>query len=523
MKTHSMTKSLFLLILFNAFIFSAFAQETGNGNVVRKALDLPEFTKLSVGGALKVKLSQAPVCQVILEADENLIPLMEFKVSNGELKLNSGSFKKATVLQVEITLPEIESIEASGASQINASGAFQGSSLEINVSGASVVNFSGAFEVIEVELSGASKSTLVGTTSTLEAKLNGAAKLLAAELIANSAEIEASGAAKAEVNAVEHLEMKTSGAAKISHNENVQSVENEAENALQDFDFEMPSNGDTVKVDIGGINITVIDDDSVKIKIGNNHIIVDDNGNVKMNHEKCNKFNGHWSGVELGVNGLLTPDYNMSYPAGQEYLDLRMEKSINVNLNFFEQNIALNKAKTIGLVSGMGLSWNNYRFANPVYVATDSSDFAAFFMDGISVKKTKLTNMYLTVPLFFEFQTNGSKKSEELHFALGVVGGWRVVSHMKYFYNEANKDFTLRDPLTGNTLPVTLRSPDNYDRNIVKNFDSFNQRPLKLDASVRMGWGIVNLYANYSIFSLWIKDKGPEVYPFSAGICLSGW
>jgi hypothetical protein len=144
-------------------------------------------------------------------------------------------------------------------------------------------------------------------------------------------------------------------------------------------------------------------------------------------------------------------------------------------------------------------------------------------MEGVSVKKSKLTNMYITVPLFFEVQTNAVKNSERLHLAVGVIGGWRISSHSKLYFNEANKEFTLVDPATDETLPMIFRSPNSSDRNITKNFDGFDMRPLKLDASIRAGWGIVSLYANYSIFSLWIKDKGPEVYPFSAGICLAGW
>ena len=110
-----------------------------------------------------------------------------------------------------------------------------------------------------------------------------------------------------------------------------------------------------------------------------------------------------------------------------------------------------------------------------------------------------------------------------MHFAAGVVAGWRISSHTKVYYNEANKVFNLRDTETGNLLPTSMQSPGNSNRNISKNYDSFHMRPFKLDAGIRMGWGIVNLYANYSLTSLFIKDRGPELYPFSVGIALSSW
>ncbi len=111
-----------------------------------------------------------------------------------------------------------------------------------------------------------------------------------------------------------------------------------------------------------------------------------------------------------------------------------------------------------------------------------------------------------------------------MHFAAGVVVGWRVRTHTKIYYNDANTTFNLRDPETGNLLPISLQSPANSNRNIVKDYDSFHMRPFKLDAGIRAGWGgIVNLYANYSLTSLFIKDKGPELYPFSVGIALTSW
>ncbi|NOU48637.1 MAG: hypothetical protein HOO86_16470 [Bacteroidales bacterium] len=525
MKTMYILKTFLLLAVFNCFAIQLSAQKTGDGNVIKKEIDLAAFDRISVGGALKVILTQAPEQKVVLELDRNLLEDMDLKVVDGELKLSTGSFRKATVLKAEISLPSLSGIEASGATFITTTNQFTGTELYLETSGAAFITFDGSYDKVVTDLSGAGKIKLNGKSSMLDASLSGASKLLAEEFETINASVEASGASNAFVNATENLEIETSGAAKVNHKQNSGDLELDDETGdIGGVNIHEGSSGDTVRVDIGNLNIEVIDGDSTKVKIGNHSLIVDEDGNVKMSKDKKkNKFNGHWAGVEIGVNGLLTPDFNMSYPAGQSYLDLRMEKSLNVNLNVYEQNITLNSAKTIGLVSGLGVSWNNYRFANDVYVSSDSSTFKAFFMDGVSVKKSKLTNMYLTVPLFLEFQTNSEKKSDRLHFALGVVGGWRIVSHTKIYFNEANKNFTLRDPATDTELPYRFTSPNASNRNITKNFDSFNMRPLKLDASVRAGWGKVSIYANYSLFSLWVKDKGPEVYPFAAGICLAGW
>ncbi len=520
MKKNTLLGKVLLMLVLTISSVSMMAQN----EVISKTVELPSFDRISIGGAMKVEITQSATQQVVVEVDANLADQVGVKVVDGELRFSTGSFKKAEVLKAKVSLPTLSSIEATGASFVETTNQFNGNEISIEASGASHIIFEGAFDKVDVNSSGASKMTLKGNAKAMTAELSGASKLFADNFEVLSVNVEASGASTAYVNAKDNLEMSTSGASKIYHDESSQNIEKEVEikSGANISVYETPS-GDTVRVDLGSIDIEVIDGDSTKVKIGSRSITVDEDGNVKICKEKRKNFNGHWAGVEMGINGMLTPQFNLSFPKEESYLDLRYEKSINFNLNLWEQNIPLNRAKTMGLVSGLGISWNNYRFDNNVYPTSDSLYFKAFYSEGVSMRKSKLTLMYITVPLFFEMQTNADNNAERLHFSVGVIGGWRVSTHSKMYFEEANKEFTLRDPGTDETLPLIFRSPDASKRNITKNFDGFNMRPFKLDASVRMGWGFVSLYANYSIFSLWVKDQGPDVYPFAVGICLAGW
>jgi hypothetical protein len=57
----------------------------------------------------------------------------------------------------------------------------------------------------------------------------------------------------------------------------------------------------------------------------------------------------------------------------------------------------------------------------------------------------------------------------------------------------------------------------------MKNRDDFHLHPFKMDATARIGWGWINLFGTYSLTSLFKEDKYPELYPFTAGITLTGW
>ncbi len=506
-----------------AFGNGIYAQATGNGNVIVQEYELSGFDKISTGGAFKVELVTSDHHFVHIETDENLFDNIEVKVRKGKLSLESKNIRKYTRLQVTVGLPSLVGLETSGAAKISGKNTFKGEHLILNSSGASEVKLDLDYGHIETTLSGASKAILTGQAGHHQVQSSGASKLTADELLTATTIVRASGASKAKVWAAETLEATTSGAASVNTAKIPPVFISNGNRTTMSSGGDVSGSRDATRISLGNVKVEVIDGDSITMVVAGRSISVDDKGNVNVKRTKPRKFNGHWAGVELGFNGLLTPDFNMNYPKQDAYLDLRMEKSINVNVNFYEQNIRLNKAGNVGLVSGLGLSWNNYRFANNVFITPDSLELKGYYMEGISTRKSKLTNLYLTVPLIFEVQTKGKRTVEKMHFAAGVIGGWRVRTHTKIFYNEPNAEFRLRDPESGQLLPLVMKSPGGSGRIIDKNHDSFHMRPFKLDATVRAGWGIINLYANYSLTSLFVTDRGPELYPFSVGICLTGW
>jgi len=521
MKTHLTLIKLFLA-LFIAMPLATFAQYIGNGNLSTQTFETGDISSIKASGIFQIILIQSDETGVFVEADENLFEHITVKEENGVLTLSTSQVRSATLLQATITTSALRSVELLGMASISTQTAFQGEKITLKAGGATAIDIVLDVDELVTISSGAARLTLKGYAANHKASLSGAAKLFAGELKTEKTTVKASGASDAKVWAEDALYLDTSGVAKVTYDKTPASLE-KSEEIVSVNQSNSSRRGDTVSVNLGNIKVKVIENDSTKIIIGNRTIIVDERGNVNIKRIKKHRFNGHWAGFELGLNGLLTPDFNMSYPKGQDYLDLRMEKSINVNLNFYEQNIKLNKAGTFGMFSGLGLSWNNYRFSKPVMLTGDSAAFQGYFIEGVSVRKSKLTNLYLTLPLFLEVQTKSSKTKEKMHFAAGVVVGWRISTHSKIYYNDANQAFKLRDPETGKLLPMSLQSPGNSNRNIVKDFNSFHMHPFKLDAGIRAGWGIVNLYANYSLTSLFIKDKGPELYPFSVGIALTSW
>lgn len=254
-----------------------------------------------------------------------------------------------------------------------------------------------------------------------------------------------------------------------------------------DISAEFAFSADTIKLSA--------DQDTTIVRIGKKDVKVIDNedgtevrwGKDKHKKDKTGKFNGHWEGVELGFNGFDKPDYSLYN--GNEFMELNQGKSMEFNLNFYELNIGLAKS-FVGLVSGMGLSFNSYRFENPYTLVKGPQMTEAVLLDYDNLSKTKLAVSYLNVPLLLEFQIPVNQNEGRLFVNAGLVGGVKLGSHTKVKHGD------IKD----------------------KDRSGFNINQFKYAATARVGYKDVSLFATYSLTPLFQAGKGPELTPFTIGI-----
>lgn len=507
------------------------AQVKGQGEVTKRSIQLEEFSGIEAGGAQEIVLMNGDSYSAVVETNENLQQYVTYEIVNGKLRFKFNKIKRYDEMKFYITAPVFNSITVSGASELKTPDGIKGDHLKLSCSGASEAKLDLDYNNVVANVSGASELKLSGNATSLVATASGASELKAGDLNTTTSVVNASGASECFVNAVDNLTYTVSGSSTVRYAQKPKTLiiqNNKKTEKIVVFNdttkgAHYNKYSDTTKVKVGGLNVEVIDSDTTKVTVGSHTLVVTEDGDVKWERNKAPKFNGHWGGVEIGINGYVTPDFNTDWAPEYDYLNLRYEKSMAVNLNIYEQNIAFNKKKNFGMLTGLGLAWNNYSFTNSTYLTPDSNAIQGYYMDGISVRKTKLTAMYLTVPVIFEIQSNNFRRSRRVHFAAGVIAGLRLSTHTKVYFNEADKVYALKDPKTGNTLPTSYRSPNSNSRNIVKNYDSFYLRPFKFDATVRMGYGIINLFASYSLNTLFEKNRGPELYAWTAGITIAGW
>jgi hypothetical protein len=263
--------------------------------------------------------------------------------------------------------------------------------------------------------------------------------------------------------------------------------------------------GDSTTVKIGDKGILEVIDqpDSTSIRVGDKEIrIVERGGETDIRFEdidkeqkiKNPKFRGHWAGVEWGLNNFLDDQQSMARGASEWYMDLNTGRSWNLNVNFAQYSIGFGTSH-VGLLTGLGLEFNNYFFDNDNTIVEEED-----YVNGVpllgNVAKSKLTSTFLRVPVILEVQFPNTIRAKRVFLSAGIVAGLKLGSHTKVVYkdNGKNKD---------------------------KKRDDFNINPFRYGATARIGFGNVCIYGDYYFTTMFVDEKGPDLYPFNVGLALN--
>ena len=250
-------------------------------------------------------------------------------------------------------------------------------------------------------------------------------------------------------------------------------------------------NGDTTRVKLGKKGISIIEgEEGTSINI----IEMDEDIEEKSGSgNKKKKFKPHYSGIDIGLNNFLTPNFDMNLPPEEQFMDLNTARSWNWNINFIDYGFGLG-TNVVGIATGMGFEFSWYAFNNQNSIQKDENGVTVEFVPDYADNLThsRFFTSYLTVPLLLEFQIPAGKR--KIHLSGGVIGGAKLWSNTRMKY----------------------RTPGSKAKSRI--YGDYNLTPLRYGTTFRIGYDGISLYANYYLSSLFKEEKGPELYPFAAGL-----
>jgi hypothetical protein len=170
--------------------------ERGSGNLVTEEREVDDFTKIENSGSADILVTVGEEKKVTVRIDDNLIDFIVTEVRRGTLEIYSeGSYSSRHGCTIEISIPSLEAVSASGSGDIEI-GKLEAESFNYRQSG------SGDFRAD-------------GNVGELEIKVSGSGDADASELTADHVFVTVRGSGDVRVHAERNLEARTSGSGDI--------------------------------------------------------------------------------------------------------------------------------------------------------------------------------------------------------------------------------------------------------------------------------------------------------------------
>jgi len=189
----------------------------GSGNLETEAYAFTNFTEVEIGSTFDFEIKQSSSYSINVTADDNVMDYVQVSQDGQTLKIRLGrvSILGSVTLRASVTMPQLHSLTASGASRGTVSGFNSTEDWDITVSGASTVTGNITAGDVEFNISGMSTIQLEGSANDIDANVSGASFFNLEAFTVNNADINFSGATSGTVNLNGSLDANLSGASTL--------------------------------------------------------------------------------------------------------------------------------------------------------------------------------------------------------------------------------------------------------------------------------------------------------------------
>jgi hypothetical protein len=155
----------------------------------------------------------------------------------------------------------------------------------------------------------------------------------------------------------------------------------------------------------------------------------------------------------------------------------------------------------LSFAAGIGIGTSNIYLNNQHIKLNDTGSLGAqarFLPEDRDYKKYKLTTAYLEAPFELRYFGNRENRNKGFKAAIGLRVGTLVGAHTKGRYAVEGAKIIEKEN--------TKRYLENW----------------RFAGTLRLGWGNFTLLGTYNLNQLYKAGNGPEITPYSIGLCISG-
>jgi hypothetical protein len=190
------------LVTFNACMFDG-PRIKGNGHVVTENKQFGDISGVELDASFDVYLTEGTAAGVKIEAEENIIPYIEFRVENGVLNIDTKdgvNLRTEKPVKIFITAPRYHKIECDGSGNIiGQTKITNDEKLRIGVSGSGDLKLDVDAPEIHTNLSGSGEINLAGATKKFNGEVTGSGDINAMNLMSEESDLQITGSGNIDI------------------------------------------------------------------------------------------------------------------------------------------------------------------------------------------------------------------------------------------------------------------------------------------------------------------------------------
>ena len=205
-------------------------QVNGNGNVVTDERTVTEnFTAVKGSAGLDVYLTEGAENKIVVEADENLLDIIETEINNGKLNITTTeNIGRSKSKKVHVTYKEINKIYASSGADVIGNSVIKSEKITLDASSGSDLEVEVFAKEVIAETSSGADLNVSGKATLLMASSSSGSAIKARGLLVINCNADASSGADITVNVKEKPSTEATSGGNIKYYGNPSAVSNDA-------------------------------------------------------------------------------------------------------------------------------------------------------------------------------------------------------------------------------------------------------------------------------------------------------
>jgi DUF4097 and DUF4098 domain-containing protein YvlB len=197
----------------------------GKGPVVSETRTTREFSEIDFGVPGEVIFHEANDVKIEIEAQRNIIDIIETYVSGDELKIkvrDNRNISSSENIRITVHAPGVHSLRLSGSGILTVPGDFSPTNADLRLSGSGKIKMNSInTDILEIRLSGSGKIEVLDGSAVNEIiAVSGSGDVDLQNVEGEKANTQTSGSGNIKLNASKELEVKISGSGDVYYTGN---------------------------------------------------------------------------------------------------------------------------------------------------------------------------------------------------------------------------------------------------------------------------------------------------------------